>query len=99
MVAINNAETANVTPFARNAIQAGATVSKIAPIAGPSRVSPTKRGRIASAAGLSAQAAADARVVNAITSVTGPVLATVTARAAMSSMRRESPASSTVRRR
>ena len=116
MAEISSAETANVAPFARNATQAGATASRIAPIAGPmriprsctvwssalagpSRTSPTRRGSSAIAAGLSAHPAADARAVNAMTSATGPALATVAAMAAMSSIRRASPASNTVRRR
>ena len=112
---ISSAETAKVAPFAAKATQAGATASRIAPIAGPmttprawtvcssafagpSRTSPTRRGRSAIAAAFSALPAADARAVNAMTSATGPALATVAAMAAMSSIRRTSPASNTVRR-
>src|SRR6516164_3253632 len=115
MAEISSAETAKVAPFAANATQAGATASRIAPIAGPmttprawtvcksalagpSRTSPTRRGRSSDLAAFSALPAADARAVNAMTSATGPALATVAAMAAMTSIRRTSPASNTVRR-
>ena len=54
--------------------------------------------RSAITAGFSAHPAADASTVNAITSATGPPLATVAAMATITSRRRTSPASNTVRR-
>ena len=67
-------------------------------LAGPSRRSPTRRGRSASAACCSALPAADDMAARAITSATGPSPATTAASTSMRTRRSRSPISRTVRR-
>jgi RNA polymerase sigma factor (sigma-70 family) len=103
IAALINAETAAIAGRKIAPIAGPMTIPRSSTVcrsvfAGPSHVSPTKRGGSVIAAGFSAHPAADASAVNPMTSATGPAPATVAAMAAMSSTRRASPASKTVRR-